>query len=230
MRRKHRHREVDGQSDHHSNSMTGVDIPLRGALRQDAALTCGLFQHCDWGFIMLTTENTLALVIDFQARLMPIIRRHERLARTAATFVRGCRILGVPVLATQQYTKGLGDTVPELAEALGEQEFVEKITFSCYRNEEFKGKLESAGKKNILVTGIEAHVCVQQTVLDLLDGGYSVYVIADCIGSRFKPDRAYAERRMERAGAVLTTTESALFEMMVGADHPRRKEISSLVK
>jgi len=179
---------------------------------------------------MLTTENTLALVIDFQARLMPIIRRHERLARNAATFVRGCRILSVPILVTQQYTKGLGDTVPELAEALGEHEFVEKNTFSCYRNEEFRGKLESAGKKNILVTGIEAHICVQQTVLDLLDGGYNVYVIAGCIGSRFKSDRMYAERRMEKAGAVLTTTESALFEMMVSADHPHRKEISSLVK
>jgi len=179
---------------------------------------------------MLTTENTLALAIDFQARLMPIIRRHEALARRAANFFQGCRILGVPILVTQQYTKGLGETVPELADAIGEHEHIEKTTFSCCRNDEFRGRLGGAGKANILVAGIEAHICVQQTVLDLLDSGYGVYVVADCIGSRFKPDRAYAERRMERAGAVLTTTESALFEMMVGADHPRRKEISSLVK
>jgi len=179
---------------------------------------------------MLTTENTLALVIDFQARLMPLIHRHEELARRAAILIQGCRILGAPILVTQQYTKGLGDTVPELGDAIGEHEFVEKITFSCCRNDEFMRRLGNAGKENIIVTGIESHICVQQTVLELLDSGYGVYVIADCIGSRFESDRMYAERRMEKAGAVLTTSESALFEMMGGADHPRRKEISNLVK
>jgi len=179
---------------------------------------------------MLTTENTLTLVIDYQARMIPSIQDREELARKSAILIAGCRVLGVPIITTQQYTKGLGETIPEIKEALGEFEPVEKITFSCCGNKEFTELLAKTGKKNILVTGVEAHICVQQTVLDLLESGYSVYVIADCIGSRFGIDRQYAERRMEQAGAVFSTAESVLFEMMVGADHPRRKEISNLVK
>ena len=178
---------------------------------------------------MLTTDNTAALVIDFQARLMPAIHNNEEVARNAAMFISGCRILGVPILAMQQYTKGLGETVPAVGDALGDCGYIEKITFSCCGNEEFKAKLEEIGKTNVLVTGVEAHICVQQTVLDLLHGGYNVYVVADCIGSRREADRLYAERRMEKAGAVLTTLESALFEMLMRADHPKRKEISKLI-
>jgi nicotinamidase-related amidase len=179
---------------------------------------------------MLTAENTLALVIDFQERIMPSIRHHEELARKAAIFIKGCRILGVPILATQQYTKGLGDTIQEIKDALGEFEPIEKISFSCFGNDEFRDKLRKTGKIKILVMGIETHICVQQTVLELLGSGYSVYVIADCTGTRFEPDYRYSEIRMENAGAVFTTAESALFEMMIRADHPKRKEISNLVK
>jgi nicotinamidase-related amidase len=179
---------------------------------------------------MLTSENTLALVIDFQERLMPFIHNHGELARKAAIFIKGCRILGVPIVTVQQYTKGLGETVAELRDALGTFTPVEKITFSAYGNEEFRDKLASAGPKHLLVTGIESHICVQQTVLDLLGGGHSVYLLADCVGSRFEEDKLYAVRRMEKAGAVVTTAESALFEMLIRADHPQRKEISNLVK
>jgi len=179
---------------------------------------------------MLTVENTLTLVIDFQTKMMPSILDHEELAQKSATFIKGCRILGVPIITTQQYSKGLGDTIAEIKDALGDFEPVEKISFSCCGNDEFKAKLAKEGKKNILVTGVEAHICVQQTVLDLLQGGYSIYVIADCIGSRFEVNRRYADKRMEQAGAILTTAESALFEMMVSADHPKRKEITNIVK
>jgi len=179
---------------------------------------------------MLKTDNALALAIDFQERMMPVINDQEELTRRSAIFLRGCRILGVPVLVTQQYTRGLGETIPEVKEALGDFEPIEKITFSCYGNKEFRDKLEKTDKKDILVTGVEAHICVQQTVLDLLESGHTVYIIADCIGSRFENDRQISMRRMEQAGAILTTMESVLFEMMVSADHPGRKEISNLVK
>jgi len=161
---------------------------------------------------------------------MPYICQCEELTRKAAVFIKGCRALALPLLVMQQYTKGLGSTVPEIREALGAFEPIEKITFSCCKNEKFLSEAASAGKQNVIVTGVEAHICVQQTVLDLLDKGYAVYVAADCIGSRFESDRLYAERRMERAGAVLTTMESVLFELLVRADHPKRKEISLLVK
>ena len=179
---------------------------------------------------MLTAENTLALAIDFQTRLMPPIHDYEELARKSAIFIKGCRILGAPIIIKQQYTKGLGDTIPEVKDALGGFEYIEKITFSCCGSNEFNEVLNQIDKKNILITWIEAHICVQQTVLDLLRDGYSVYVVADCIGSRFETDKLYAERRMEIAGAVFTTSESVLFEMMISADHPMRKEISNLVK
>ena len=179
---------------------------------------------------MLTTENSLLLVIDFQARLIPVIQCHEELVRKTAILIGGCRALGVPILAMQQYTKGLGETVPEIKAALGEHEPIEKITFSCYGDAGFKGKLSHACRTNIIISGIEAHICVQQTVLDLRGNGYNVIIAADCIGSRYETDRLYAERRMEKAGAVLTTMESVLFEMLVRADHPKRKGISDLVK
>ena len=179
---------------------------------------------------MLSVENTLLLAIDFQERLMPAMRDREELERNVETFIRGCRLLGVPVLATQQYTRGLGDTLPSLKDALGKFEPVEKITFSCCDCPEFITRLEGAGKKNILVTGIEAHICVQQTVMDLLEKECNVHVVADCIGSRSETDRIYAEKRMQQAGAVLTTMESVLFEFLKSADHPLRKEISNLVK
>ena len=179
---------------------------------------------------MLTTDNSLILAIDFQVRMMPSIKDNVELARKAAVFLEGCRILGVPIVTTQQYTKGLGETIPEVKEALGEFEPVDKITFSCCGNSDFRVKVTQAERNSILVMGVEAHICVQQTVLDLMGGGYYVYVIADCIGSRFETDRRYAESLMTKAGAVFTTYESVLFEILASADHPKRKEISNLVK
>ena len=179
---------------------------------------------------MLTTENTLTLVIDFQDRMIPSISNNEEIVRKTAIFIEGCRILGVHIITTQQYTKGLGETIPQLKTALGDFKHVEKITFSCYGCEEFEAMLDEADKRCIFITGVESHICVQQTVLDLLEDDYAVYVLADCIGSRFENDFQYAIRRMEQAGAIITTAESALFEMMVRADHPKRKEVSNLVK
>jgi len=179
---------------------------------------------------MLSIDNALLLVVDFQVRLMPSIHNHEELTNRVETFIKGCRLLGVPILTMQQYKKGLGDILPALKDALGDFEPIEKITFSCYDNEDFVKKLEESGKKNIIVTGIETHICVQQTVLHLLDNGYAAYLVADCAGSRSENDRIYAERRMRQAGAVLTTYESVLFEFLKSADHPIRKDISNLVK
>ena len=179
---------------------------------------------------MLTTENTLLLVIDLQERLVPVMPRPEDLAQKAATMIAGCRILDVPIVVTQQYTKGLGNTVEEIAEALEEFNPIEKVTFSCCNTEEFNDIITNAGRKNILVSGVEAHVCIQQTVQDLLERGYNVYVIADCISSRAETDLYYAEKRMEKAGAILTTMESVLFELLTRADHPKRKDISYLLK
>jgi len=161
---------------------------------------------------------------------MPAIHCSEELEQKAAALIRGCHILAVPMLITQQYTKGLGETVPLIKNALGDFDPIEKTAFSCCKEESFKDALYKTDRKSIIVTGVEAHICVQQTVLELLEDEYSVYVVADCTGSRTETDYRIALRRMEQAGAILTTMESILFEMLESADHPKRKEISNIVK
>ena len=179
---------------------------------------------------MFKIEDSLVIAVDFQVRLMPAMHNSEEVEKKAEMFIKGCRLLDVPILVTQQYTKGLGDTLPSIKNALGEFGHIEKTAFSCLRDGGFAEKFKQSGRKNIIVMGIEAHVCVQQTVLDLLDGRYNVYVLADCISSRSEVDHKYAEKRMRQAGAVLTTAEAVLFEFLLGAEHPKRKEISGLVK
>ena len=179
---------------------------------------------------MFKIEDSLVIAVDFQVRLMPAMYNCEEVEKKAEMFIKGCRLLDVPILVTQQYTKGLGDTLPSIKDAFGEFEHIEKTAFSCLRDKGFAKKLKESGRKNVIVAGIEAHVCVQQTVLDLLDGGYTVYVVADCISSRSEADHKYAEERMRQAGAVITTAEAVLFEFLLGAEHPMRKEVSGLVK
>ena len=175
-------------------------------------------------------ENTLMVAVDLQERIMPSIANNEEIARKTEILMRGCTLLNIPLLVTQQYTKGLGDTLANLKNAIPDFAHIEKMTFSCFRDDGFRKKLEGFSVKNILVAGVEAHICVQQTVLDLLESGYNVFVSVDCIGSRYEKDLRYSEKRMQQAGAVLTTVESVLFGFLDRADHPKRKEISSLVK
>jgi nicotinamidase-related amidase len=180
--------------------------------------------------MMINTANTALLVIDFQERLMPHIHMHEVLERRAAAMVDGCKLLDIPIITMQQYTKGLGETVAPIKKALdGIFNPMDKVTFSGCKNEAIAEGIKNLGRSNLIVTGVEAHICVQLTVLDLLEAGYSVYVAADCIGSRHPVDYKYAEMRMSNAGAVFSTLEAILFELMVSAEHPKRKEISKLV-
>ena len=179
---------------------------------------------------MLKTKNTCLLVIDLQERLMPAIHGNEDLLKRSAALIKGMKLLDVPILVTQQYTKGLGPTVPQIAEALGDFEPIEKVTFSCLAEKKFRSKLLDIDKDYVVVIGAETHICVQQTVLDMLDKEHhNVYLVADCVGSRHEIDRKYAIRRLEAYGAVVTTLESVLFELLHTAEHPSRKEIQALV-
>ena len=142
--------------------------------------------------------------------------------------IDGAKVLGLPVAATEQYPQGLGPTTSELAQRLGR--IPSKLTFSCGGCPEVFEELRSRGVHKLLVCGIEAHVCVQQTVLDLMADGWRVYVAADAIGSRFEIDFQTAVRRMDSAGAIVTTTEAALFEWCQVAGTPEFKEISRLAR
>jgi nicotinamidase-related amidase len=180
---------------------------------------------------LMSSGDTALLVIDVQEKLVPTIAQSDRIVWNVRRLLDGVKILGLPVIASQQYPQGLGPTVAELAPRLGP--LPSKLTFSCGGCPEVFLALEEwreRGIHKILVCGIEAHVCVQQTVLDLLADGWRVYVAADAIGSRFDVDYRIALGRMDSAGATLTTTEAALFEWCETADSPEFKNISRLAK
>ncbi len=176
--------------------------------------------------LMLQAKTSTLLVIDFQTRLTPSIDRAAEAIANAQRLVRGADILGVPALYTEQYPKGLGHMVPELAPPL--DALVEKTTFDSTRA---PGFIERLPKDHALVvTGCEAHICVLQTVMGLIEAGRRVYVVADAVGSRKAESKRFALQRMARAGATLVTTEMVLFEWVGDARHPRFKDISALVK
>jgi len=178
--------------------------------------------------VLMSRGDTGLLVVDMQEKVLGAIEERERVTWNVRRLIDGARVLGLPVAATEQYPKGLGPTVPELAERLGE--IPSKLTFSCGGCPQVFDDFQGRGVHKLLVCGIEAHVCVQQTVLDLLAGAWEVYLAVDAVGSRFPVDCQTALGRMDSAGATLTTTEAALFEWCQVAGTPEFKEISRLVR
>lgn len=179
---------------------------------------------------LLGPDSSALLVIDVQERFRPVMDDFETMVAGCARLVRTFRALELPVLVTEQYPRGLGRTVPELLEALGQVEIWEKTSFSSMGCPPLPGHLESREPRTVLTCGIETHVCVHQSVHDLLAGGYAVHVAVDAVASRRVSDREVALRRMERAGAVLTTSEMAAFELLQDARHPKFKEVQALFK
>lgn len=177
---------------------------------------------------LMSRTDTALLVVDVQDKLIRLIPDHGRILWNIRRLIDGAQILGVRVLASEQYPQGLGPTTPELASRLGR--IPDKLTFSCGGCAEFVCQLREAGVYKVLVCGIEAHVCIQQTALDLLANGFSVYLAVDAVGSRGGVDCETAIRRMDSAGATLTTTEAALFEWCEAAGTPEFKQISLLVR
>jgi len=177
---------------------------------------------------LMSTHDTGLLVIDVQQRLVPAIADHARVVWNIGRLIDGAKLLGMAVAGSEQYPRGLGPTLPELAAKLGP--LPEKMVFSCRGCADVLAGWTERGIDKVLVVGIEAHVCVQQTVLDLMAAGWRAIVAVDAIGSRFPLDYQTALRRMESAGASLTTTEAALFEWCETADRPEFKAISQLVR
>jgi nicotinamidase-related amidase len=177
---------------------------------------------------LMSRTDTALLVVDIQEKLIQAVAGGPEIVWNARRLIDGAKILGLPVAASEQYPQGLGPTVPDLAERLGK--VPSKLAFSCLGCGSMLDDWRSQGIYKILVCGIETHVCVQQTVLDLLADGWRVYVAVDAVGSRFEIDYATALRRMDSAGATLTTTEAALFEWCQVAGTPEFKQISRLVR
>jgi len=183
--------------------------------------------------LKLDCASSALLVIDVQERLaaaMPAPSM-DRVARATATLLRGASVLGVPVVVTEQYPRGLGPTIPSVREAIpaGARVF-EKSTFSCWGTPEVRAAIESAARRQIVVCGMESHVCVFQTVRDLCAEGWSVFVATDAVLSRTEENRAIGFGLMRAAGAALTSVEAVLFDLLGAAGTPSFKAISALVK
>ncbi len=174
----------------------------------------------------IDAEATTLLVVDFQSRLMPAIEEAQSAIANARRLIDAAALLGVPVLFTEQNAKGLGSTVQELAPPAGA--LVHKMNFDACRTEGFIARLGS--RREIVVAGCEAHVCVTQTVLGLLDAGFRVFVVRDALGARRSESKETAIRRMERHGAEIVTTEMVIFEWLGTCEHERFRDAVSIVK
>ena len=177
-------------------------------------------------------ESSVAVMIDIQERLFPHMIEKDRLENNSIKLITGLKILNVPILFTQQYTKGLGETLASVKETLAEEVLgpIEKTAFSCCGSAPFMKQLKSRDRSIVLLFGIEAHVCVLQTALDLQESGYSPVVVEDCTSSRKLNDKDIALNRLTLEGIRTTTCESLLFELCESADSKEFKDISRIVK
>ena len=175
-------------------------------------------------------EETQCMIIDMQEKLLPAMFSGDECEERVGVLARGLRVLDIPLLLTQQYTKGLGNSVPSVFEAAGTGEFFDKRTFSCAQDDAILSALTEKKRANVLVCGIEAHVCVLQTCIDLKARGFQPILLVDAISSRKKRDMDVAIERAIQEGILVSTVESILFELTVDSRHPKFKEISALVK
>lgn len=180
---------------------------------------------------MLDRNHTILLVVDVQERMLPAIANHDDVLNQVTKLAKGFHVLGLPMLVTEQYSKGLGPTVEPVREAMQEwYRPIEKISFSACGDLHFMNQLEAAGKQNVILCGVETHVCVYQTAMDLRELGYNVEVAADAVGSRAEINYRIALEKMARIGIGLTSVEMILFEIMLRADIPEFKPVQSIVK
>jgi nicotinamidase-related amidase len=175
-----------------------------------------------------TSDHSALLVVDVQGKLMERVERRDETLANIVRLVKAAELLDIPVFATEQYPKGLGPTVPEVAELIPQR--FEKTTFHCCAAGLVLENFYARGIRKVTLAGIEAHVCVAQTALELLTMNFRVQVAVDAVSSRHAFDRDVAIRRLELSGAAITTTEAAIFEWTETADHPQFKAISALIK
>jgi nicotinamidase-related amidase len=179
---------------------------------------------------MITTEDTVLVLIDVQGILVRVMHNKEALLDNIKKMVKGARIFGLPILWTEQNPDGMGPTKPEIAELLENQNPVSKLSFSCCGSEQFMKELKAVNRQNILIVGIEAHVCVYQTAADLVNLNYDVQVVADAVASRTLENKHIGLEKSKEAGASLTSTEIALFELLKIAKGDKFTEIIKLIK
>jgi len=179
---------------------------------------------------VLKTNNTALVLIDIQGKLASLMHDKETLYANLQTLVKGVQALELPILWLEQYPKGLGPTIPELSALLQGQAPLAKTCFSAYGLDEFRQALQQTRRRQILLAGIETHICVYQTARDLLDNGFYVEVVADAVSSRTPQNNAVGLEKMLHCGAQITAVEMCLFELLQKAGGAQFKEIAALIK
>lgn len=181
--------------------------------------------------IKIKIEETIGLIVDYQEKILPAINEKEWILNNAEKLITGMKLLEVPVILSQQYSKGLGNTVQEITDAAHTKEYFDKTTFSCYSNQEIKQWINNQKQcKNVIICGIESHICVLLSALELKEAGYRPILVTDCMSSRRTYDHEVAIQRATQNGIEVTTYESILFELLGDAKHPKFKEISAIIK
>lgn len=178
---------------------------------------------------MLSVDETALIVIDVQAKLLPAIDGKDELVEGVCRIIEGAKVFGLPIVWTEQNPRGLGPTVGEVGALLDGQP-ITKVSFSCCGESAFVEALAGLGRKQVLLAGIESHVCVYQTASDLVEAGYEVHVVSDAVSSRTPANRQIGLDKMARAGAHVTSVETALFELLRAAEGPAFKQILKIVK
>jgi nicotinamidase-related amidase len=179
---------------------------------------------------MLEPRKSMLLIIDAQEKLFRVMHERDALLRKWQQMVQGARELGLPMVWSEQYPEGMGKTLPELAELLDGLSPIAKKTFSCCAHPPLLDAILRTGRSQALLVGIESHVCVYQTAVDLLARGLEVEVVADCVSSRTADNRQIGINRIQQAGGRVTSVEMALFEMLRSAEGPHFKPISKIIK
>ena len=181
--------------------------------------------------VLLDRRRAALAVIDMQEAFRPIIADFAETAQRIALMIQACKVLNVPIIITEQYPKGLGRTVAEIAEHLPENTTpIEKLSFSACGVQEFDTQLRERHAEQVMVCGIEAHICVSQTAHDLLQLGYQVHLLSDAMTARLSRNREVALQKLVRSGALLSSLEMAMFELCGGAGTPEFKQVQNLVK
>lgn len=181
----------------------------------------------------LKPENCCAIVVDYQERLVPAMHGREQLIEQSRKLLKGLELLGIPMIVTEQYPKGLGSTVAEIKDVVPSAEFFAKTAFSALGSQEVAERLKqfkTEGRENVLICGIEGHVCVFQTAIDVIDAGMNAVFVSDCITSRSLSDYMTAMMRAEREGVNFASAEMVLFELIGAKEHEHFKAISAIVK
>ena len=179
---------------------------------------------------MFMIDQTVLLVIDVQGKLARLVHEKEILFKNLQAMIKGARILQIPILWTEQVPEKIGNTIPEIAQLLKDQQPIEKVSFSCVPNKQFMKTLTVLNRKQILIAGIEAHVCIYQTVSDLIKEGYQVQVVQDAVSSRSAENKQIAFDAIKQLGAQLTSVEMILCELLKTSEDARFKEILKLIK